>query len=65
MSPEEHLAHIKQTIDYALSKNFTVNLYLEDWSSGMRDSRDYLFMMMDELVKLLSSASCFLILWVS
>ena len=52
MSPEEHLAHIKQTIDYALSKNFTVNLYLEDWSSGMRDSRDYLFMMMDELVKL-------------
>ena len=52
MSPEEHLAHIKQTIDYALIKNFTVNLYLEDWSSGMRDSRDYLFMMMDELVKL-------------
>lgn len=52
MSPEEHLAHIKQTIDYALSKGFTVNLYLEDWSSGMRDSRDYLFMMMDELVKL-------------
>ena len=52
MSPEEHLAHIKLTIDYALSKGFTVNLYLEDWSSGMRDSRDYLFMMMDELVKL-------------
>jgi (R)-citramalate synthase len=52
MSPEEHLAHIKQTIDYALSRDFTVNLYLEDWSSGMRDSRDYLFMMMDELVKL-------------
>ena len=52
MSPEEHLAHIKQTIDYALSKDFTVNLYLEDWSSGMRDSRDYLFTMMDELVKL-------------
>ena len=52
MSPEEHLAHIKQTIDYALSRDFTVNLYLEDWSSGMRDSRDYLFTMMDELVKL-------------
>ena len=29
-----------------------MNLYLEDWSSGMRDSRDYLFGMMDELVKL-------------
>lgn len=52
MSPEEHLGHIKKTINYALEKDFTVNLYLEDWSSGMRDSRDYLFGMMDELVKL-------------
>ncbi len=52
MSPEEHLEHIRQTIDYALEKGFTVNLYLEDWSSGMRDSRDYIFFMMDELVKL-------------
>ncbi len=52
MTPEEHLAHIKQTIDYAIEKGFTVNLYLEDWSSGMRDSRDYVFFMMDKLSKL-------------
>ncbi len=52
LTPEEHLARIKQTIDYALGKGFTVNLYLEDWSSGMRDSRDYLFFMVDELSKL-------------
>lgn len=51
MTPGEHLAHIKRTIAYAQAKQMTVNLYLEDWSSGMRDSRDYLFMMMDELCK--------------
>ena len=52
MTPEEHFAHIRETIFYAVDKGFTVNLYLEDWSSGMRDSRDYVFQMMDEMVKL-------------
>ena len=27
----------------------TVNIYLEDWSNGMRDSQAYVFEMMDEL----------------
>lgn len=27
----------------------TVNLYLEDWSNGMRDSKEYVFQMMDGL----------------
>ena len=49
MSPEEHLAHIKQTIDYALSKGFTVNLYLEDWSNGIKHSPDYVFLVIDAL----------------
>lgn len=48
-SPEEHIADIKDEVAYALSQGFTVNLYLEDWSSGMRDSREYVYQMMDAL----------------
>ncbi len=50
-TPQEHLADILRVIDYAQSKGMTVNLYLEDWSSGMKDSPDYVTGMMDELVK--------------
>ena len=50
-TPQEHLADILRVIDYAQSKGMTVNLYLEDWSSGMKDSPDYVTGMMDQLVK--------------
>lgn len=48
-TPEEHIADIKKSITYATEKGVTVNLYLEDWSSGMRDSPEYVFQMMDAL----------------
>lgn len=48
-TPEEHIADIKDVIAYAHSKGMNVNLYLEDWSQGMRDSRDYVWQMMDAL----------------
>ncbi len=48
-TPEEHIDDIKKVIAYAHSQNFIVNLYLEDWSSGMMDCRDYVFRMMDAL----------------
>ena len=38
---DEHLADIRQVIDYADTKDITVNIYLEDWSNGMKDSPDY------------------------
>ncbi len=47
--PEEHIADILHTIDYADKLGMTVNLYLEDWSSGMRDSPDYVYQLMDAL----------------
>ncbi len=47
--PDEHIADIKKTIAYAHSKGFTVNLYLEDWSNGMKDSPDYVYHMVDAL----------------
>lgn len=46
---EQHVLDIKQTIDYALANNFKVNVYLEDWSNGYVDSRDYVFALMDQL----------------
>jgi D-citramalate synthase len=48
---EEHIIDIKDNIDYATSLGMTVNLYLEDWSSGMRDSIDYVFGLMDAMVQ--------------
>ena len=39
-SPEQHIADLRETIGYAHAMGLDVNLYLEDWSSGMRDSVD-------------------------
>lgn len=49
-TPEEHIADIRQTITYAVSKGLRVNLYLEDWSNGMKDSPDYVYQVMDALI---------------
>jgi (R)-citramalate synthase len=45
----EHSADILQTIRYALDKGLRVNVYLEDWSNGYRDSPDYVFDLVDNL----------------
>ncbi|MBQ9676927.1 MAG: 2-isopropylmalate synthase [Prevotella sp.] len=50
-TPEEHIADIKETVEYAAKKGFTVNLYLEDWSNGMKDSPEYVYQVMDALVE--------------
>ena len=48
-SPEEHLADIVAAIEYASSKDIVSNLYLEDWSNGMRNSPDYVYFLVDTL----------------
>lgn len=48
-SPEEHIADIKKVITYAHLQGVCVNIYLEDWSNGMRHSQDYVFTIMDGL----------------
>ena len=45
----EHVADIKKCISYAEEKGMTVNLYLEDWSNGMKDSPHYVYAMLDAL----------------
>ena len=52
MTPAEHRERISTTIRYARKKRLTVNVYLEDWSSGVRDSFDYVFAMVQQLREL-------------
>jgi len=52
LTPEQHREQISTTIRYARKKRLTVNVYLEDWSSGVRDSFDYVFSMVQELREL-------------
>ncbi len=46
---EEHVADIIKTVNYALTKDLTVNVYLEDWSNGYQDSPDYVFSLLDKI----------------
>ena len=48
-TPEEHIESLIDTIEYANTLGIQVNLYLEDWSNGMIQSRDYVFQLMDAL----------------
>ncbi|MFI3265413.1 MAG: alpha-isopropylmalate synthase regulatory domain-containing protein [Rikenellaceae bacterium] len=48
-TPQEHWSDIKKNIAMARQKGIEVNLYLEDWSSGMLNSQDYVYQMIDEL----------------
>ena len=48
-TPEEHISDIKREMEYAASKGISVNLYLEDWSNGMKDSPEYVYQLMDAL----------------
>jgi D-citramalate synthase len=51
-SPEQHFKDISITIALALAEGISVNVYLEDWSNGMRNSKDYVFEYLDFLSKL-------------
>ncbi len=48
-TPKEHQLDIAATIKYAQEKNVQVNVYLEDWSNGMKHSKAYTLEMIDFL----------------
>jgi D-citramalate synthase len=48
-SPNQHFTEIKEVIDLASQKGITTNVYLEDWSNGMRNSKAYVFQFLDFL----------------
>lgn len=48
-TPKEHFKNIESTIELAKKKGIITNVYLEDWSNGMRNSSDYVFSFLDFL----------------
>ncbi len=49
--PAEHYAQVCKEIEYALERRLTVNVYLEDWSGGMRENFAYVYNMTKEILK--------------
>ncbi|MBX9852648.1 MAG: 2-isopropylmalate synthase [Cytophagaceae bacterium] len=47
--PEQHFADIASVIDLARRKKLECNIYLEDWSNGMRHSKEYVLQYLDFL----------------
>lgn len=47
--PEQHFAEIAEVIKLARKKGIDCNIYLEDWSNGMRNSKDYVLQYLDFL----------------
>ncbi|MDD2675750.1 MAG: 2-isopropylmalate synthase, partial [Flavobacterium sp.] len=50
-TPEQHFTEIAQAITLAQQNNIETNVYLEDWSNGMRNSPEYVFQYLDFLTK--------------
>ena len=48
-SPEQHFKEIAEVIALARKNNIQCNVYLEDWSNGMRNSKEYVFQLLDFL----------------
>lgn len=48
-TPREHIADIKRVLEVAADRGLSANIYLEDWSNGILNSRDYVFELMDAL----------------
>ncbi len=51
-TPKAHFEDIARVVAMADAKGISTNVYLEDWSNGMRNSEDYVFEYLDFLVGL-------------
>ena len=48
-TPEQHFAGIKKVIELAQIQGIETNVYLEDWSNGMKNSPEYVYQFLDFL----------------
>ena len=48
-TPEQHFKEVGEVIALAGKNNIDCNIYLEDWSNGMRHSQEYVFQYLDFL----------------
>jgi D-citramalate synthase len=51
-TPEQHFTDIKKTVAYASEKGIDVNVYMEDFSGGIKYSPDYVYDMIDRFKSL-------------
>ena len=42
-TPNQHFEEIKENIEFAKKNNIETNVYLDDWSNGMRNSKAYVW----------------------
>jgi D-citramalate synthase len=50
-TPEQHFSEIAKVIQLGKEKGIETNVYLEDWSNGMRNSSAYVFQFLDFLAQ--------------
>jgi D-citramalate synthase len=50
-TPEQHFAEITNVIELAAKNGIATNIYLEDWSNGMRNSIEYVYQYLDFITK--------------
>ena len=48
-TPEQHFKAINKVVELGLDHGIKTNVYLEDWSNGMRSSKKYVFQYLDFL----------------
>jgi D-citramalate synthase len=48
-TPEDHVSDIGKIADILAKSGMKANIYLEDWSNGMRNSKGYVFYLVDQL----------------
>lgn len=48
-TPEQHVDDIRAVVVEATRRHIGVNIYLEDWSNGIKNSPDYVFFLVDSL----------------
>ena len=51
-TPQAHFEDIRSVVEIAVEKDIASNVYLEDWSNGMRNSEDYVLEFLDFLTEL-------------
>ncbi|MDT0539864.1 alpha-isopropylmalate synthase regulatory domain-containing protein [Croceitalea sp. P059] len=50
-TPEQHFTEIAKVIELGNKSGIDTNVYLEDWSNGMRNSQDYVLQFLDFLTE--------------
>jgi len=48
-TPKQHFNAIQKVVEQAKEQRIATNVYLEDWSNGMRNSKEYVFEFLDFL----------------